>query len=108
MIYLASPYSHADENIRRERFDAACKVAAHLMEAGHVVFSPIAHSHPIEQHMGEIHDTAWWMRQDLAFMEGCERMVILALPGWEMSKGVRMEREWFEERGRSVEFMEPL
>lgn len=108
MIYLASPYSHTDENVRRRRFEAACRAAAFLMEQGHVVFSPIAHSHPVEQNMAEIHDTAWWMRQDLAFMESCERMLILTLAGWDISKGVKLEREWFEARGRHVGFMDPL
>ncbi|MCP4786572.1 MAG: DUF1937 family protein [Fuerstiella sp.] len=47
MIYLASPYSHSDANIREKRFRDVCRTAARLMRNGDVVFSPIAHGHPI-------------------------------------------------------------
>ena len=102
MIYLACPYSHSDPAVRDTRFREANRAAAALMEEGHVVFSPLSMSHPIEAHMDTIHDTAWWMRIDLAFMEHCTECVVLALPGWEQSKGVTIERKWFEDRGRPV------
>jgi hypothetical protein len=52
MIYLASPYSHADDAIRAQWFDAACRAAAELMRAGHTVYSPIVHGHPIRGESG--------------------------------------------------------
>ena len=108
MIYLACPYSHPDPAVRLARFDAANKATAHLMETGHIVFSPLSHSHPVEQFMAEIHDTAWWMRQDLAFMDFCDECVVLTVDGWEASKGVTFEANWFRERSRPVRMMEPL
>ena len=47
MIYLASPYSHPDAVVREQRFRDVCLAAARLIRAGQIVFSPIAHSHPI-------------------------------------------------------------
>lgn len=44
-IYLATPYSHKDDKVRRERFDAVNIVAARLMRQGFLVFSPII-AHP--------------------------------------------------------------
>lgn len=104
MIYLACPYSHPDPAVRQARHEAANRAAARIMEEGRLVFSPLSHSHPVEQHMAEIHDTAWWMRQDLAFMEHCTECVVLTLPGWRDSKGVAIEIAWFEARGRSVTY----
>jgi hypothetical protein len=49
LVYLASPYTHADKAVMEDRFRAACRYAACLMRRGINVFSPIAHSHPIAQ-----------------------------------------------------------
>ncbi len=46
-IFLACPYSHADENVVHERFVACNKVAAKIAESGNVVFSQVTMSHPI-------------------------------------------------------------
>lgn len=102
MIYLACPYSHPDIAVRKARFEAANRATASLMEEGHIVFSPISMSHPVESHMDEIHDTDWWMRIDLAFMAHCDECVVLAVSGWRESKGVTFEIEWFKARGRPI------
>lgn len=109
LIYLASPYSHADPAVKHERFTAACRAAGRLMKDGVCVFSPIAHSHPIEQHfesgVTEGHD--FWLRQDFAVLERCVRLIVLTLDGWEKSRGVTAELAFAKERGIPVEFMAP-
>lgn len=40
-IYLAAPYSHADEGVRGYRFSAVTRVAGELMRQGDVVYSPL-------------------------------------------------------------------
>ena len=90
--YLASPYSHPDEDVRLERYEAACRAAARLMDQGEVVFSPIAHSHPIElvgQPKKPTHD--FWMRQDRPILQHAAKLAVLMLPGWQNSKGVSEE-----------------
>ena len=59
LIYVASPYSHADARVREQRFDAACRAAAALMRDGQRVFSPVAHSAPIARY-GLPTDWAFW------------------------------------------------
>ena len=63
MIYLASPYSHPDPAVRERRFRAACSAAAFLLQAGHAVFSPIAHGHVLAEH-GLPTDWSFWQRFD--------------------------------------------
>ena len=87
MIYLASPYSHPDSTIREQLF-AACRAAAELMRAGHIVFSPVAQCHPIAQH-GLPTDWSYWERVDRRFLEVCDEVVVLMLDGWRESVGVR-------------------
>ena len=62
MIYLASPYSHPDATVREARFQAACRATASLIRAGHEVFSPIAHSHPLAA-FGLPTDWSFWESQ---------------------------------------------
>lgn len=105
--YLASPYSHPDPVVRVARFDAACRVAARLMRAGEPVFSPIAHSHPIERHFDAIQDFEFWMKQDLPLLAAAGRLIVLRLDGWDLSRGVARELEFARERGIPTEFIDP-
>ena len=107
--YLASPYTHADPAVREERYRAACVAAAKLMLAGRVVFCPIAHSHPISDHMpdGCAVDADLWKKQDAPYVALCSAMVVLKLPGWSDSRGVTHEIAVAHKRGIPVEYMEP-
>jgi nucleoside 2-deoxyribosyltransferase len=90
MIYLASPYSHPDPDVREQRYRAACRAAAELIQAGHIVFSPVIHSHPLTE-FGLPTGWEFWQRLDLALLERCDELVVLKLEGWEESVGVQAE-----------------
>ncbi len=90
IIYLASPYSHPDEAVRRARHMRVCRAAARLIQNGHIVFSPIAHSHFITT-FDLPNTTDFWMKQDLAFLGVCKKLYVLAIDGWRTSKGVKAE-----------------
>ncbi len=85
--YLASPYTHPDPAILEQRFKAVCKKAAELMRAGEVIFCPIAHSHPIAEHLGNHIDGTFWQAQDAPYVALCSKLYVLMLPGWENSRG---------------------
>lgn len=93
-IYLASPYSHEDPSVREERFQAVCKAAAYLMRKGHIVFSPIAHSHSIEViGLQERRGGEFWQRQDIHLLRHAHELIVLMLPGYLDSAGVKWEIE---------------
>jgi hypothetical protein len=105
MIYLASPYSHPEADVREARYIAACQAAAELMRAGHVVYSPIAHSHPIATHLPEalLLDHEFWMEQCLPMIELSSAVyVLVGCAGWELSRGVSREIAHAMERGIPV------
>ena len=106
MIYLASPYSHLDPRVREHRFRAACQAAASMLRDGHVVFSPIVHSHPL---VAFGLPTAWssWERIDRAYLERCDEVMVLMLDGWEASVGVRAEIGIARALGKPVRFVAP-
>jgi len=106
-LYLASPYSHNDPEVRQIRFHAACRKAAQLMRDGHCVFSPIAHSHPIDLHFGAPESGDFWKRQDIPVLRHAAKLVVLTLEGWQQSKGVAWEIALANELQIPVEFVAP-
>lgn len=107
MIYLAVPYSHPDPLVREQRYHAVNRLAAKLIEAGQVVFSPISMSHPIEAHMTKIYPTEFWLKLDMMVAPLCNHLIVLKMPGWEESRGVRTEIIYFEKRGCPITYLEP-
>jgi hypothetical protein len=90
LIYLASPYSKFPGG-RQQAYYLACKKAGELMLKGNNVFCPIAHSHPIEEYMGEIQKGDWWLKQDFEILKHCDELWVYQMPGWASSYGVAQE-----------------
>lgn len=107
LIYLAQPYSGTDAE-RALRFRIACVCAAEILSAGAHVFSPIAHSHPIAE-LGHLQGTAFdaWRDYDERMIHCCTCVVVLCIPGWQDSVGVRAEIEYALSIGREVHYVEP-
>ena len=107
LIYLASPYSHANAAIRHSRFETVCAVAAKMMQAGLCIFSPIAHTHPIAC-AGQL-PTGWefWRKYDHVMLSACARLYVLMMPGWQQSVGVKGEIEIMQELGKPIEYIDP-
>lgn len=93
LLYLATPYTTNDPVLLQSRFEKACAAAGQFMNRGYEVFSPVAHSHPVADHLDEAlrlnHE--FWLRQDFAVLKHCDVMVIYALPGWDKSYGIGEE-----------------
>jgi ParB/RepB/Spo0J family partition protein len=104
LVYLASPYSADKDAIKKKRFEAACEAAARLLSQCVMIFSPIAHSHPIAT-IG-CTPTSWefWEKYDKTILDKCDSMIVLQLDGWEESVGVKAEIEWMESK-RPVYYM---
>lgn len=91
MIYLASPYTHTDPAVQQQRFEEAARAAATILREGRLVFSPIVHGHPIASH-GEFPGN-WeaWEAMALWHIKRCDKLVVLKLPGWSESRGIKAE-----------------
>ncbi len=76
------------------------------MREGHIVFCPIAHSHPLVEH-GLPTGWAFWERWDQAFLERCDAVVVLMLDGWESSVGVQAEIRIGTELGKPISYRAP-
>ena len=107
MIYLATPYSDVDPEVRKERFQTVNRVAAKLIQGGHHVFSPISHTHPIALEGDLPLGWDYWEEYDRKMLSVCSEMFVVRLPGWEESTGVRAEMDIAKEMGIPVRYLDP-
>lgn len=100
--YLGSPYTLFAAGLD-EAHRLACEAAAALIAAGHAVYSPIAHSHPVAVH-GRLDqlDHALWLPQCLPLLRPAAGLIVLTLDGWRNSHGLLWEIEWCWAQGRPV------
>ena len=107
MIYLASPYSHPDAEVLEQRFKEVCRIAGDLMREGEIVFSPIAHSHPIAMTGDLPLASEYWEKYNRAWLAACSSLVICMMDGWDMSKGIAAEIRIAKEFSLPVEYLDP-
>lgn len=95
LVYLASPYTKFPGGLERATRSVAT-IAGRLMQRGISVFSPIVHTHYIAEYTGlDPIDHDFWMDADRIFMDKCDSLVVAQMSGWEESRGVRAEIDYF-------------
>jgi hypothetical protein len=105
-IYLASPYSHPLSTVRYQRFELVCRIAGKMMIDGLVVFSPIAHTHPIAELCVLPSSWNYWHKYDEVMILGSYKVIVACIDGWRESKGVTAEIEIAHQHGIPVEYLE--
>jgi hypothetical protein len=108
MIYLTTPYSSKNPVIMEERFEKASEINARLMNQGLVVYSPIAHCHPLAMKYGLPTNWEFWKHFDEDLIARSEKLLVVKMEGWETSVGVQAEIQYARSIGKPIEFMEPL
>lgn len=107
-IYLATPYSKYPKGLDAA-YDDACRLLARLLERDCDVFCPIAHGHGACIHGGlKALDGKFWTEIDQKHLDRAEVLLIAELPGWQESIGVQYEKDFFEEVGRPVYYINPM
>ena len=107
LVYLATPYSHPDAEIRLQRFETVNREAAKLMRAGIHIYSPISHTHPIVMAGDLPRGWDYWKAYNREVMEACVKLLVLRQPGWGRSIGVFNEIRIAAEFGLPIEFIDP-
>ena len=104
-VYLACPYWHENPAIREQRFRAVNKVAGILIMRGDIVFSPISHSHPINETLTQRPPNTYWVDFDSAYLQHSYKMVVLMIDGWDRSAGIKAEMAMAKEMGIQTIFV---
>ena len=106
LIYLATPYTHYPDGLDAA-FEDASAIAGALIKRGLTIFSPICHSHPIAKHGGiDAVDHELWMRIDREMWERCDELLVAKMSGWDQSRGIAAEIEYFLSHGKPVTYTE--
>jgi len=108
LIYLACPYSvgNPSKALMKYRARMATFVTGKLIQRGYVVFSPLTHNDPIEEMFDLPKYWTFWCQFDSAFLLRCTRVMVLMLPQWEESVGIKDEIRLAELHGIPVEYVE--
>ena len=106
IIYLASPYSHPDKDVRHNNFVEVSKKAATLVAEGHVVFAPITYGHTLVDFHSMPTDANFWIGFCLSFLKHSDELWVYMMPGYDVSKGVAEEVEFAIENGIPVKYIE--
>jgi len=91
LIYLASPYSDPDPQVRKVRSILAEHHTVRLIEAELQVLSPIVYTHRLVTKYRLPHDFDYWRQLDMQILWGCDAVWVLLIAGWDTSRGVRAE-----------------
>jgi len=102
LIYLASPHYHSIPEIVELRAIAARNYTAYLTKQGFPVYSPINHNHWLGVELS--HEE--WMRLDLRILRYATSVQVLCLPGWQRSKGVKIEKELAQTIGIPIAYID--
>lgn len=101
LVYLASPYSHRDNQIEKMRYYLVLNATKKLLETGIHALSPIVGSHHL--HNAGLEGTwSFWAGYDMNLLSRCDELFAYAIPGWEESVGVTAEIKFAAENGIPV------
>lgn len=104
LYYLASPYSHKNPKVRKERAESVTEAAVSLLKHGIFVFAPISYNEPWEKY-NLPGDWTFWCDFDKTFIERCDGgIIVLKLDGWENSVGVSAEVSYAKSLGLPIYF----
>jgi hypothetical protein len=85
--YLGGPYSDSIH----ERYNQHMVSAYFLTRSGLTVFSPIVHYHLMAQKYSLPTDAAFWEHNNHNIIIASKGMILLEIPNWKQSKGVKKE-----------------
>lgn len=108
MIYLAGPYTHADPAVMEHRYQETLKMVGLLTNKGYVVYSPIAHFHPVACVCDLPRDFQFWQRINFWMIDRADVLYVLQLDGWDVSIGVAAEIERAVAQNKTIIHLTPL
>jgi hypothetical protein len=104
LIYIGSPYSHSDVDVRQKRFELVSKFAADLVYEGYIAISPITYGHTLLDFKDMPTDFEFWNNFCIGLLKKCDYLYILEIHGWEVSKGLQEEIKFAQENNIKIKY----
>lgn len=106
--FIASPYSAPTYGEMYNRFREVLGFTAWCFKQRQPCYSPIAHWHEVATTYSLPTDAAAWLAQNEAMLLRASILMVLMLPGWDVSYGVLGEIKKANEIGLPVLYYEPF
>lgn len=109
LIYIASPYTDANNAVLEMRFVEAVNCCGWLMNnyRDKSFYSPIAHTHPVALRCTLPIEWEFWSHFDECMLSRCNQLWVLTIPGWSKSTGVTAEIRIAREFGLPILYIVP-
>ena len=113
MIYVCSVYSLNKDNIgveehkalMHERYEFVRDWTAHKLKEGFCLFAPIAHCHDMSLNNDMPRGWDFWGPLDMMYIDACDQLWVLEMPGWEDSVGITAEIKYAKEIGMDIAYI---
>lgn len=91
-VYIASPYTDPDPDVRHKRYIEACNFTRWVaLTVKLTPYSPIVHWHDIAVKHDLPKEHEFWNQLDKDMLKEATTMYVLAIAGWDTSKGIASE-----------------
>lgn len=105
LTYLACPYSHKDEKVRKRRVEVASRIAGRMIQEGQLVYSPLTHGHFIMEQVGLPADFSFWREMSCKLLGVSDTLAVVMLEGWRESPGVSSELRFARKKGLPISYL---
>ena len=107
LFYFASPYSHENPFVKCIRYEMTIYCASQLTKNGFRLLEPIAMCHEQSARYKLPSGYKFWKERDRGFIDLCDSLIVLKLPGFRDSIGVSDEIAYAKEKGKQVHYLNP-
>lgn len=104
--YLATPYSHPDVRVRRDRYRTAQYITSILALKGFVLYSPITFWHNVAEKHDMPKDAAYWWNVNKTFIDLASGFFAVEMDGWKESLGMKQEIDYAMSRGLKIQWLQ--
>lgn len=105
VIYIASPYSHENEEVVAMRIKALQQIVVNMTMTGIVCICPVLHYHQLREQLPQ--DPLFWIKVCRKWLSRCDELCVAQFEDWEQSGGVRDEFQYAKQKGIHISYINP-
>ena len=108
LYYFAHPYTKYEDKgyvvTEASNIQMCIDTVNILIDAGYNIYAPILITSQLHQYKKRDYD--FWIEFDKIFMDRCDGIILAYL--WELSKGCKIEKEFFEKQNKEILYARDL